>query len=301
MLSDRQKGVLLFLTSASGFAFLPTITRLIYSSAADSGVTFLPTDIAFWRFVIATLVMGVLAFVKVRRALVQPSIPLRQLAVLGGLYTLSALAAFFGLQYIGASLYIVLFYTYPAMLALISVAMGVRLSGWQWLAVGMALLGVVFTIPDFSFITTGGNLLGMLIALGNALCVALYFILSGRWVTRAIDSIYHTAWMMLATLFFITLTVPFYGLHLPTSLPLIGFMLTMSILCTVVPILAMNTGLNYVSPTQASIVSSVEPVIAIFIAVLFLGEVVAATQWLGVGLILSAVLVLELSPKRKTA
>lgn len=299
MLSERQKGVLLFIISASGFAFLPTITRSIYASAAASGIIFLPTDIGFWRFVIATSVMTLIAFFRVRQAVVRPSIAPLRLGVLGLLYALSALAAFFGLQYINASLYVVLFYTYPAMLALISLAMGIRLSRWQWLAVLMALGGVVLTIPDFSFLSSGANVLGMGIALGNALCVALYFILSGRWATQAADSTHHTAWVMLVTLLFIMLPVPFYGLHTPSSVTLVALLIVLSILCTVIPILAINVGLRYISPTQASIVSSIEPIIAITIAVIILNEEIFPVQALGAILIVGAVLVLQLSPKEK--
>jgi drug/metabolite transporter (DMT)-like permease len=297
--NDRQKGALLITISAGAFAFFPTITRSLYATAEAVGAALRPTDIAFWRFFIAALVLGALVLLRLGSAAKTPSLPPARLAVLGGLYAFSAVSAFFGLQYINASLYVILFYTYPAMLALIYSVLGIPLSKWQWLALALVLIGLVLTIPDFSFFNESGNILGVVVALANALSVAFYYFFASRWMRAVHDGMHHTAWTLLFTLLFISALLPFNGLTVPSDFTLMLLLAALATGCTVVPILAINLGLRYINAAQASIISSTEPVMAMLIAVMFLGEWVAPIQWLGAAFIIGAVLVLELSPRKR--
>lgn len=300
-MTDRQKGALLITISAAAFSFLPTITRTLYATAEATGVALQPTDVAFWRFFIASLVLWGVVLVRLGGQARVPSLSPLRLLMLGGLYAFSAMSAFIGLRYINASLYVVLFYTYPAMLALIYLLIGVPLSKWQWAALGLVLVGLVLTIPDLSFFEEGGNVLGVVVALLNALSVAFYYLFSSRWMSEVRDGMHHTAWVLAMTLIFVSALVPLNGLTLPTEPTIAALLLTLAVVCTVVPILAINLGLRYINAAQAAIISSTEPVMAMLIAVTFLSELILPLQWLGAALIVSAVLVLELSPRKRFA
>jgi drug/metabolite transporter (DMT)-like permease len=293
MFTDRQKGVIFILLCATSFAFLPTITRSIYAVSELK-----PTDIAFWRFVFANLVLWSILIVKNRGKGIRPLIPIPQIIVLGVLYALSALAAFFGLQYINASLFVVIFYTYPAMVALMSLLLGVRLSGVAWLAIAMTLVGVVLTIPDLSALQ-GGNVLGIGIALSNAFFVAIYYLVTQRFFKGVTDMTQMTAWVLLATLGIVMLVVPFFGVQAPQNLQTLGLLVMLAVVSTVVAVFTLNAGIQLIGATQASIVSSVEPAIAMMFAFVFIGESFTVLQLIGAGLIISAVIMLELSPKQK--
>jgi drug/metabolite transporter (DMT)-like permease len=292
MLSNRQKGVLLIITSAAGFAFFPTITRSLYRISELQ-----PTDIGVWRFVFACAILWLIQFIRTPHESKRPPIPLRHLLVLGVLYAFSALSAFIGLQRINGSLYVVLFYTYPAMVVLISLALGKPLSRYAWFALGLTLIGILFTIPDFRLLQ-GGNLEGVLLALANALFVAIYMLASSRFMSGVGNMVNATVWMMSATLLVILVAIPFFGLRLPTNLETLGVLLLLAVISTVIPIFCLNAGIQYVGAAQASILSSVEPALAIIIAVIILQEVVLPLQILGAALIICAVIVLELSPKK---
>jgi len=293
-MSDRQRGIAYIALSALGFAFLPTITRSLYVTS-----TFQPTDVGFWRFLLANAVIWAIVALRLRQAAARLPFAGWKVAALGVLYALSALAAFFGLQLISASLYVVLFYTYPAMVAIISLMLGVRLSVWAWMAVGMTIIGCVLTIPDFSFLQQGGNLVGVLTALFNALSVAIYYLVSSRWMRQAGDTLHATAWMMLSTFAVICIAVIPNGLRLPDSVATLALVVLLSTVSTVVPIFAINAGLRLIPPTQGSIISSIEPVMAMLIALVLLGEVIRPLQWVGAALIVAAVILLETSPKQK--
>lgn len=293
-MTTQQKGFLLILASAIGFAFLPTITRSIY--AVSDG--FLPTDIAFWRFTFATSVIWGVLFLRRPSGTKRPTIAKRYILLLGTLYAISALLAFFGLEKIDASLFVVLFYTYPAMVAVLSLLMGVRLPFLAWVALGMTLAGIVLTVPDLSRLTVDSTQ-GIVMALLNGFSVALYFIASGRLLHGVTDMLRSTAWTMGATwLVLASVAVLFFGVNLPPNLPTLLHILLLSIVGTVIPIFGINAGIQYIGATKASIISSVEPVIAMVLAMVLLGEKITPLQWFGAILIVMAVIVLEAQPKR---
>lgn len=297
-LTVAQKGVFLIVLSAVGFSFLPIITRAIYAITPD----FKPTDIGFWRFLFACITIWAIIFMREKRASFMPlAAPVRTSLLLGGLYSFSAISAFFGLQLISASLFIVLFYTYPAMVALMSLFMGVRLQLMAWVALGMTLIGVVLTVPDFSQLQAD-DLTGVVTAFLNAFSVALYFVLSSRLLQGQRDMPRSTAGIMTATLGFIVLMTPIVGgVSLPTTPSVLALLLALAFVSTVIPIFGMTAGIQLIGAPQASIISSIEPALAIVLAMVLLGEQVTPLQWVGAAFIVCAVVLLQLRPNRVPA
>ncbi len=291
-MTNQQKGLLLMFGSASGFAFLPTITRYIYAVSELN-----PTDIAIWRFTMACIIIWSLFYVTQPKEPKASPIPLWQMGVLGVLYALSALSAFFALQYISASLFVVLFYTYPAMVAILSLLIGIRLSVWAWVALVLTLVGIVFTVPDLSLLTAD-SALGIVIALANALFVALYFIISARFLSGVSSMLRSTSWVMGITWIVLLFSIPLFGIQAPSNIATILSLIALSIVCTVIPIFCMNAAIQTIGAARASIIGSVEPVVAMLLAVFLLGEQVLPLQWIGAGLIVFAVVLLEASPKK---
>ena len=68
---------------------------------------------------------------------------------------------------------------------------------------------------------------------------------------------------------------------------------------TLLPPLLMNAGFPKVSMGLGSIVSAIELPVSVAMAYIVLGERVSGTQWLGIALILSAIVLMNISRKRK--
>lgn len=292
MLSDRQQGLLFVLAASAGYSMLPVFTKSIYAVA-----TLEPLDVAVWRFVFATPILWlVIATRQTARSADRP--PRRYLMGLGAIYSLAALSAFFGLELIPASTYVVLFYTYPAMVAVMALLTGQRLTRVMWLALLLTLCGVVLTVPDFTNLGEG-DVLGILAALFNAFVVALYYMLSGRVMRGYSGLARSTAWVLTGTLAFLLLMVPFSGLTFPTETQTWLNLVGLSAVSTAMPIFALNTGIQKLGAARASILSTVEPLFALLLAVVILGEVVLPVQWLGGVLIILSVILLEWRPRRR--
>ena len=72
-----------------------------------------------------------------------------------------------------------------------------------------------------------------------------------------------------------------------------------AILGTVLPVFAVNFALQRIGAAQASLVSTVEPILSMILSMLILGEVIFALQWLGAALIVGSVIILQLRPRNR--
>lgn len=294
--SQSRQGLLLIIMAGLGYAFLPTITRLIY---ANSALT--PTDIGIWRFIFATPVIWLVLAGRNRgqTPLFALPLPFWKLFLLGFLYAVAAVSAFAGLQYISASVYIVLFFTYPALVAVISLFLGERFTMTTWLALVLTIIGIALTIGDFNLLEGSNVPLGIVIAMINALSVAIYFILMGRMARGVTAMTQLSTWVITCTLFNLLLTIPIYGLTLPPNLATWGLLLALASVSTAMPIAVLNMGIQKLGVARASIVSATEPVMAMVLAILILGESVGIAQWIGAVFIIAAVMMIELRPRRR--
>jgi len=291
---NTRNGVVLILLSALAYALFPIFTKLFYESSDIS-----PLDLAVWRFAIAVPLIWLLSTVWMR--VTQPPklekpLPRRALMLTGVLAMCAAIVSFFGLELLDASVYVVLFFTYPAITAVINAIRGEPLSGRGWLALGMTMFGVVLTVLD------PGDLRGALadispmgasLALLNALLIAVFVIVNAR-VQRGYPSTARaSAWTMTGTLFVIPFIVVARGLQVPENAAAWLWLLSISTIGTVVPYFTLILGNKLLGSSRASIVATVEPALAIFFAWLLLGEILGGWQVVGAALIIASIVVLE--------
>jgi drug/metabolite transporter (DMT)-like permease len=78
------------------------------------------------------------------------------------------------------------------------------------------------------------------------------------------------------------------GAFLPPDLPAWAAVLAITVFSTVVALRAFLAGLARVGPARAAVLSSLEVVVAMALAVTLLGERLGPWQWAGAGLILGA-------------
>ncbi len=283
--SDRI-GLAFVLISVLGYSFLPVFTRHLL----NDGVT--PIDIAVWRFILATPLFWLLTSLH-RTAGFAPRLPSWRLMAMGLFLAGAALTAFFGLQRLPAGTYVVIFYTYPAMVAIISLFLGERLSGWGWFALALTLFGVALTAPDFSEGLSGDNLPGVLLALLNAALVAFYFVFSSRLLRGQTNLIRASAYAGTGALLALLVVGFAVGIALPPTPGAWVNLLLLASVSTVMPIFALFNGLQRLGAARAAVFGTIEPLLTSVLALIFLGEMMAAVQWLGGIVIVASVIILQ--------
>ncbi|MGH7741580.1 MAG: EamA family transporter [Candidatus Eiseniibacteriota bacterium] len=95
----------------------------------------------------------------------------------------------------------------------------------------------------------------------------------------------------IAGVLWMVITPPWKILAAGYQAPLWGMFLTLGVFSTLVPFLLFNAGLKSMRPSEAGIVATLEPVVAVLASAFFLGEGLTLLQWLGAAFVLgSAVL-----------
>lgn len=296
MTTDQRIGLFLILIASAGYAIMPTLVKTIYANSS-----FEPMDIALWRFIIATPLTWIL--VVARRWLMPSSqmrgrLPIRGAMILGFILALAALSAFFGLERLPASTFVVLFYTYPAIVVIFSFLLGEMIQRMAWFALALALLGVAMTVPDFTT-ANAGDIIGVGFAFANAGLVAFYFLVSKRALSDGKDVLGTSAYILLATLCALLFLIPIRGIQMPTNTITLLSLMTLAAFCTVLPVFAVNQGIQKIGASQASLISTAEPVMSMVVAMILLGEIILPIQWMGAALIIGSVILLQLRPSPK--
>lgn len=289
----QRSGVIFVLIGAIGYALLPIWVKNILPSGLG------PLDIATWRFTFAAPIVWLLLWVW-RTSVPDKPLPRKQLLGLGVLLAGAALSAFFGLERVPASTFILLFYSYPAMVALINFALGERLPAQSWLALGLTTVGVALTVPDFGAGLTSDAWLGIAIAFVNAAFVAVYFILNNRLLAGHTAARRASAWAINGAFLVMLATSLIREVAVPPDTKTWVLLLCLALFSTVMPIFMFMVGIQRLGASRAAIVSTVEPVGTLLLAAVLLGETLQPVQWLGGAIILSSVVTLQLS-RRKPA
>ncbi len=269
-------GYLLIAVSAASFGAMAILGRFAYAAGANTGGVLLP------RFFLAALVL-VPIMLATRRQWPRG----RELAVacgMGGIgYVGQALCFFSALQYASAGLVALLLYLYPTLVCLLAALfLGERLTRWKLGLLGLSFAGTALTIGSGT-----GAALGIALGVGAALIYAVYITVGSRFL-RGVDSVATTTIVCLAA----TPVIGVFAWLQPARFPQTAegwlAILGIALVSTVVAIMTFFAGLRRVGASRAAILSTLEPVVTLVLAALFLGEAATLWQLVGGAMILAA-------------
>jgi drug/metabolite transporter (DMT)-like permease len=280
--SRHATGALFCIASGAAFGAMAVFGKLAYDAGATVG-TLLGV-----RFALAATMFWVLIPVREMRALPGRDVRIG-LALGAGGYALQAGCYFVALGRIEAPLLGLLLYTFPAIVAVAAVAIGrERFGSRHVIAVCLAGGGLTLALAGAS----DGALDPLGVALGiGAACVYSVYILVSDGISRRVRP------QLLATLVCTGAAVTLLsgsialGEFRPGDLTAAGWgwLLCLAAVSTVTAISLFFAGLERVGPTMAAILSTVEPLVTVLLALIVLGERLGAIQLLGGALVLAAV------------
>lgn len=277
--SDATRGVVLILVSTFAYGTMPILAKLAYRHGVATGT------LLFWRFVLAALLFALLA----RGG--RPPWPQRlTLWAIGAVFIGNALLYFQALETVPATTVSLVLYTYPVIVMLESALLGLESLTVRGLcAACLAFAGCALTAGAFR----GGGP-GIYCALAAALVYATYVVLSTRFAlgVSAPMAALHLAQVAAVTMGVLALLRG--ELAPPAEAAAWASILAIAILCTVVAMYAFLAGLARVGPGRAAVISSLEVLVTLVLAFVFLGERLGPRQWAGALLILGGVLLQSL-------
>jgi len=294
--SVKRSGVLWMLSSAGAYSLFTVFGKNVLEEIDTS-------DVLLWRFLIAVPVAW--AFIVVRARMGGPgpfSVAWKPRFLAGVAFGAVAWMAFAGLDSLPAALYIVIIYTYPAMVAIGSWLLGKPTSRHIWVAVGITLLGIAFTVPEILDGAGDAKLYGVVMTLGNALLYAGYVLYSERLVTgeSAGDGLVASAWSLTGSLTFAAVVTAFsWPVSAPESPGGIGSMIGLAVVSTVIASMAFFLGVRHLGPAPAALIAATEPVLTLIWIVTILHESLQPIQLLGASLVIAGVIWSQRPPKRQ--
>jgi drug/metabolite transporter, DME family len=288
--------------AAACFGTLGPLSRF----ANEAGVDALP--LVTWRAALGAAV--VLVFIGLRRLLRgRPSgwslrrIPVRDrwfMAAAAAANCALNFAAFVAFERIEIALTLLVFYLYPAGVAIASTLwFGERLDGARWAALGVSLGGM-------ALVMAGAGPLGELDALGIGLAFAaalcqVFYVLAARHGFAHVPGPQAAAFTMGGA------SVLYLGLALVlgsaadlvqpvASVAAIWPVVLAGVIGAGVPTLSFILGIRRLGPPRAAIISTLEPVVGVGLAAWLLAEQPTGLQLAGGALILAAAVLLQLRP-----
>ena len=285
-MSGRGSGVLWIVVSAAGFGAMAIFAKVAYRD----GVSL--STMLMLRFAIAGVLLALWGTVaRMRWPHGRDLLLLIGMGALG--YVGQAFCYFSALQYASAGLVALLLYLYPAIVTVLSALRSRRpVGGGRAAAVVAALAGTAFAVGGDLYSTTTGIALGV----GAALIYSLY-ILVGEGVMTRVGAMPAATVVMLSAAATYTVATLVSGPALPQSATGWAAVLAIAVFSTLLAILGFFKGLSQLGATDASTLSTLEPLITLGLAAVVLGEQVTALQAMGGALILGAVVYLARTPQ----
>jgi drug/metabolite transporter (DMT)-like permease len=312
----RATGIALVLASAVGFGSASILARPVY----DTGMDWL--NLVSWRFLIgAALSWTWVAASPARRLAVRRMTP-RQMVItiaLGAWFTGNAGTYYAALEMVPAALAGVLVYTYPVIVAVLSIQFATRLPGRRpWVALGLAFAGVVLALGGID-LSPAPPVEGIVLVMLSSLIYSVWIIASARLSGERRDRLGHeaasagapigdaaatTAVMITSTAVVFSFLSIVSGRSLdPRDVPAAAWpaVIAIGFLASFLAIQAFYAGARRIGAAQAALLSTIEPLTIVSLAWVVLGQRLEPIQLIGALLIMVSVLVAQTSPRPRWA
>ncbi len=254
----------------------------------------------FFRYAFAALFLAALMLFK-KESFRATRSNLGLLILLGLFFAGSSITLFCSYEYIPSGLATTLIYLYPVIVALMMVFLRIY-PGWQtWTAIAATFVGIVLLS------TPSGDVpirpLGVLLAVGSALCYSFYLVIINRSKRIRNVSEHTLTFYSLVTgavLFAIIRTIQ--GGGMLTGVDTFadwGNLIGLALIPTMVSMLTIAISSRYIGPTKTAVLGVFEPLTAILIGTMVFGEALTTKMVVGIAICVAAVVFMILKPGGK--
>jgi drug/metabolite transporter (DMT)-like permease len=282
---QRSAAIALACALSSGVCF--SVSTVYAQRAFDARLPVVV--VAGARPVIGCVLLFIVTAIAGRQA-IAGRIKLRLMGV--GLLTAAQIFLLYqSVERISASLAVLLLYSYPALVAVLSrLILHERLGPLKLVAVASSLAGAVLIV---GVPTSRGTVIGFACGLGAGLSLAVYIVLASA-VSRGIGPLTAVAWIQFGAAI---AYLPGLAVVGRIGMGAVGWLMPVGLAAGVATALFL-TSVQRLGPTTASIASTVEPISTAVLSAAVLGVRLTPTQAYGGLLILAALILISLDGAR---
>jgi len=288
--------MILVMMSSLGFSIGPTLAKYAYDAGAN------PLGVMTTRFTIASLFMLLVRQVMLRGAPIpKPGLMLEMFAVGALGITTVSFTYFLAIETIDTGLAIVIWYCNPLVVVFLYWIFYKRRPSRN------INISLFFTITGIAITTgqvKGGSNGAIALVLISAFLFALY-LLGLANVLKKIDLLSGVTFINVGAMlgyWLVSATLPF-GLtvEFPANVASWSYIAAFGLFGTVVPFMFSFAGMKRVGPSLLSVITTIEPVLAIIMGIIFLGEPVTTQRVIGATFVIGALIALTLLENRDEA
>lgn len=287
------RGFLMGIVASGSFGFLPLFSLPLMSSGISV------SSLLTYRLLLAAIAMGIIVKLRGGSLRIDPY-EFFELAVLAVCYFSSAMLLFMGYNYMNSGLATVLHFSYPVFTTLIMFLFYRQyISPVTLAAMVMAITGVLLSTGVFGASGMMAEPFGIFIVVLSGLAYALYMVLvNNRPRLRDMDNQRLTFYALLFSgVYFLAFSLCNQTMIIPSGVKVWGNLLVLSLFCTLLSNITLVEALKSIGATLGAVLGAVEPLTAVLIGVLFLGETLSTGDIVGMVLIIIAVVLIVLSPR----
>lgn len=284
------KGFFFIFLSVSLLGLTPVIGKFAYRLGISV------ETLLFLRFAIASVLLFSYLLIRHQSFKIRQN-QFRTIIVLGLLFCIQSVTYFTSIKYILSSLAVVLFYIYPIIVLLLTIFIDKqKLSLGILFPILLSLLGIIILVG----LPTGSiNYFGVLLTITSAFSFALYVII-GKRIVSELSTVVLTSWVTGCTSIFLLIVGTIKG-SISLQFQPTGwyYVIALALFCTIISTISFYRGMKYLSPAKTSLFSTIEPIVTTISAYLLLNEAINPIQIIGIGCILSSVILVIMQDVKK--
>lgn len=302
--NNLSVGIFFIIIGSSSYGMLSTFVKLAYKE------NFTTPEVTTAQFAWGILILTFLSLFQRKLGPEIKADDVKKLMVAGIPLSLTSILYYLSVRYIDASVAVVLLMQSVWMGVIVEAIQKRKLPGIEKvIAVILILFGTLLATKVIGAENMNLDPRGLVLGMLTAMCFS-WGLYSTSSVANHLNPITRSRYMLyggaiVVALFTVLAQVaPYYlNIHILSE----GFVfnqpfdanifkyygLIVAVFGTVIPPIMLNKGFPIVGVGLGSILSSIELPVAMTISFLFLGEIVTLVQWLGVGIILSAIVLLN--------
>lgn len=287
-MSPTLKGTIAGLVAAICYGLIPLFTIPIKNGEAANHLS--DCSIMFYRFALATVIIAVLMLIT-RRSFKITRGELVTLTYLAFLSDGSALFLIDGYNYLSSGVATTIHFMYPVVT---TIMMMVFYNEARKVSTLLAVVLAVVGVGVLSWQSNGETSLhGIVIELISACCYAFYLIRVNRSRVRNMDGMKLTFYVMgIGALIFGAEALRQDEFQLITTGVQASHLLLLGIICTVVTNLCLVMAVQRIGSTMTAVLGALEPLTAVALGCLLMGEAITLNVVLGICLIIPSVIII---------
>ena len=293
----RHNGIFYAVISSASFGFSPLFSLGLLAVGLTN------FDVLAYRWGIAGIVLMIYAMVKKKTLMPASFDETWKMLLLSSLRAITSITLLIGYANISSGIASTINFMYPVIVTLTMVVFfGEKRSAIDYFAILASIFGVYLLASGDSIVAHGGNTkLGLICSLISAFSFAAYYIVMKQVKADKIEVVKFTTWiMMLSAVYFIICAFIFNGkLTIITDARSWLNALGLGLWATMVSNITGVKGIRRIGPTMTSILGALQPVTAVILGVLFLGEHLYLRSLIGISIILVAVSIIVLHQKNR--